>query len=459
MRALSLTTVFRLLFTPIVSGDHRRRRLLGMLQGVVTNLGNRIVGVLVAFLSVPLTIGYLGTERYGVWITLASLLAWLQLTDFGIGNGLTNAVTTAAGQNKPEQVRMHISNGLMLLSGIAVAVGLVMAAAWPFIDWNALFGVSSPAVQAEVSPAVAAALAIFLLQFPLSIVGRVYMAYQEGRIGNYWGVAANVLSLLALLAVTHTQGGLVLLIIAISGMHLLVNSASAAWLFLVHRPSLRPSLALVDLTAMRSLSQAGGQFFLIQIMALVTFSTDNFIVSHYLGAQQVPEYNLTYNLFNYTSLPQSMLFSYLWIAYNEAIARRDIAWVQRTFNLNLYLGLAFTAAAAVALVVIAKPFIAWWAGPAVVPSTDLVLWMAAWSVVHAFTNPIACLLAAASRLRYQIIYSAAAAISHVALSIYLVQLWGVAGVIAGTVIAYAIFVCGPVFIDAKVLLTRLWAAA
>lgn len=199
VRALSLASMVRLLFTRIESGDHRQRRLRGMMQGVVTSLGNRIVGVMVTFLSVPLTIGYLGTERYGVWITLGSLLAWLQLSDFGLGMGLTNAVTTAAGQDRPDLVRTHISNG-MLLSAIAAAVAAVMATAWPFINWNALFGVGSPAAQAEV----AAALAIFLLQFPLGIAGKVYMAYQEGRIGNYWGGAGNILSLLALLAVTHT---------------------------------------------------------------------------------------------------------------------------------------------------------------------------------------------------------------------------------------------------------------
>ena len=459
LRAVSLTNVFRLLFTRIESGDHRRRRLLAMMQGVVTSLGNRIIGVLVTFLSVPLTIGYLGTERYGVWITLGSLLAWLQLSDFGLGMGLTNAVTTAAGQDRPDLVRTHITNGILLLSVISAVVGVVLATAWPFVDWNALFGVAGSAARAEVGPAVAAALAIFLLQFPLGIAGKVYMAYQEGRIGNYWGGAGNILSLLALLAVTRTEGGLVWLVVAVSGTSLLVNAASTAWLFLLHRPSLRPRLAAADVASMRSLSQASGQFFLIQIMALVTFSTDNFIVGHFLGASHVPEYNLTYNLFNYTALPQAIMFSYLWTAYNEAIARRDIAWVRRVFRLNLFLGLGFTAAAVVALGAIAKPFIAWWAGPDVVPSSALVLWMAAWSLVNAFTNPIACLLAAASHLRYQIMYSAASTVSNLALSIYLVQHWGVVGVIAATVMSYVVCVCAPVYIDARLLLTRLQTAA
>jgi O-antigen/teichoic acid export membrane protein len=350
---------------------------------------------------------------------------------------------------------MHLSNGVFVLTAIAGVTGLVVFAAWPFIDWAALFGIKSEAARAEIGPAMAAALIIFLLQFPLGMAAKVYLAYQEGRIGNYWGATGNILSLVALLIVTHTHGGLIWLVIALSGTSLMVNIANNLWVFVLHRPILSPRLRHVDFSAMRSLGKVGGKFFLIQIMALVVFQTDNLVVGHYLGSARVPEYSLTYTLFNYTSLPQAALFSYLWAAYTEAIARKDIAWVSRTFRLNLALGIAFTTVAVVVIAFIARPFIGWWAGPTVVPSSALIAWMAAWSLINAFTNPIACLLASAAQLRAQIIYSAFSTVSNIVLSIYLVQRWGVEGVIAATVISYAFFVCGPVYIDAQRLLGRL----
>ena len=454
MRAV-VSDALRLLFGRIGTENPRKRRVINIIQSVVTSLGNKAVGMVVSFLSVPLTIGYLGPERYGAWVTIGSVLAWLALTDFGLGNGLTNAVTTATGEDRPDLARMHLSNGVFLLSVIAGITGMLAFAAWPFVDWSAVFGVRSEEARAEIGPAVGAALAIFLLQFPLSMAGKVYLAYQEGRFGNYWGAVGNVLSLMALLVVTQTQGGLVWLVIALSGTSLLVNLASNLWVFLVHRPAVAPRLRHVKFSAMRSVGQVGGQFFLIQIMALVTFQTDNLVISHYLGAVHVPEYSLTYTLFNYTSLPQSALFSYLWAAYTEAIARKDIDWVSRTFHLNLALGMAFTAVAVVGIAFVAQPFIGWWAGPAVVPSLALIGWMAAWSLINAFTNPIACLLASASHLRAQILYSALSTVSNVVLSILLVQRWGAVGVIAATVISYAVFVCVPVYVDAERLLKRL----
>lgn len=455
-----VSRAFRSVFARIdVEEDHRRRRLLGIVQGAVTNLGNRAVTVLVTFLSVPLTIHYLGPERYGAWVTIGSLLAWLQLTDFGLGHGLTNAITAAAGQGRPELVRIYMSSGVCLLAMVALATGLAAAAAWPWIDWAALFGVATPEAQAEIGPAVAAALVIFLLRFPLSITGKIYLAYQEGRIGNYWGVAGNVLSLTALLAVTRTEGGLVWLVIAISGTHLLLGLANAVWLFVLHRPAVAPRLGSVQLSSMRTLGNVSGKFFLIQIMALVTFQTDNLVIAHFLGASQVPSYSVTHSLFSYTALPQSILFSYLWAAYTEAIARGDIAWVRRTFYLNLAGSMAFAALSVAVLAFIAKPFILWWAGPAAEPSTGLLSWIAAWSLVDGFTSPIACLLAAAAHLRAQIIYSAIATASNLLLSIMLVQTWGVSGVIAATVISYVVFICLPTFVDAEFLLRKLRRAA
>ena len=201
--------------------------------------------------------------------------------------------------------------------------------------------------------------------------------------------------------------------------------------------------------------KVGVPFFLIQIMALVVFQTDNLIIGHFLGAARVPSYSLTYNLFGYTSLVQSTSFNYFWVAYSDAIARHDIDWVRRTFRLNLAVSICFTLAAVVPLIFIARPFINLWTAGAVTPQYDLVLWMAAWSMINAFCSPIASLLAAAAHMRAQVIYSTVSAVINIILSIYLVSTWGISGVIAGTVISYMLFICVPASFDVVILFRKL----
>ena len=439
---------------PAATG-HRERRVSGIVQGVVTGLAARGVGVAVSLVSVPLAIRYLGAERYGVWALIGSLLAWAQLADFGIGNGLTNALTTALGQDRIDQARRHISTAFAVFGGIALLLGAATAAAWPWLHWSSIVGVHSRLGRAETGPAIAVAIGLFLAGFPLSVIGRVYAASQEGRLSNYWGLGGRIAALVGLFVVTRTSGGLVAVVISGFGIGLVTNVVSGIWLFRHHRPQLAPRLSLIHAGSARGLVRIGGQFFLIQIMALLVFETDNFVIAHFLGAAAVPPYSLTYSLFGYTGIIQSLLFSYMWVGFADAIARRDGAWVRRAFLANLAFSVLFTVVAVIPLVFVAKPFIAIWAGPSVVPPMHLVYWIAGWSLINAYCSPIACLLAAASRLRWQMIYAAMATAVNLAISISLVRSWGASGVIAGTVISYLIFVCIPTSVDVTFLIKGL----
>jgi hypothetical protein len=85
------------------------------------------------------------------------LLAWLQLADFGLGNGLTNALATDYGNDRPDLARRYVSTSLAMLTGVKALIGGACALAWPKIDWNAVFNVGNGAVaRAEVGPATAA---------------------------------------------------------------------------------------------------------------------------------------------------------------------------------------------------------------------------------------------------------------------------------------------------------------
>ena len=142
--------------------DLRRRRLIAMVRGSSSSLLSKLLAVLISFISIPLTIGYLGIERYGAWITIASVMTWMQLSDLGLGQGLTNAITADLHRNRPDLVRMHLSNFVALVTGLAALIGGLLASAWPWIHWGKLLGVTRPETIAEVHAALATAVVLFL---------------------------------------------------------------------------------------------------------------------------------------------------------------------------------------------------------------------------------------------------------------------------------------------------------
>src|SRR5215469_12834028 len=96
--------------------------------------------ILTGFVSVPLTVNYLGAERYGVWLTMSSLLMWVALTDFGLtGNALVNVLSEATGNEDREKARDYVASAFWALVAIALLVGMAFAVAFTVIPWRTVF--------------------------------------------------------------------------------------------------------------------------------------------------------------------------------------------------------------------------------------------------------------------------------------------------------------------------------
>jgi O-antigen/teichoic acid export membrane protein len=209
------------------------------------------------------------------------------------------------------------------------------------------------------------------------------------------------------------------------------------------KPWLMPRPSFIDTCAIKELLNSGSSFFLIQVAAVVVFSSDNLIVSHYLGAAEVTPYSVTWRLVGLAALLQSLIFPALWPAYAEAYARRDYGWIRRTFSLTMRGTVALNVACVFVLVLFGRLLIRLWAGPAAVPTSYLLLAMGVWALISGFMSVESCLLAALNRIREQAVLSIVAAIVNIALSIALVRHIGSLGVIGGTILSYLFVLVVP----------------
>jgi len=431
-----------------ISGDVQRRHVR-IVQGITSGLAGRGVGVLVSFFSVPLTVRYLGAERYGAWVTISTAIAWIAIADVGLSSSLTNAVSEGYANDQRGLARAHVAAAFWSLVAIAGLLFIVFLSVWHSVHWDRVFNVQTAMARAEVGPTVAIALAIFALNLPFSIIAKIYGAYQEVAIANGWTAAGSILSLAALVAVTQLKGGLPSLVIAISGTTLLVNFVSALWLFGWSKPWLFPDPRRVTWHAVRRLSSQGWMFFVIQIAALVLFQTDNIIIAHYLGAAAVTPYSVTWRLFAYTTIFQTLAIPSFWPAYAEAFSRGDRGWVRHSFRFNLGISVVSTLALATPLVFFGHWVIQKWAGSAAVPPAVLLVLMAIWNIIYVVGCSQSCILASSSRLRGQMIYSLAAAAVNLIVTILLVPRIGISGAILGTISAYATCALVPQWIEVQ----------
>jgi O-antigen/teichoic acid export membrane protein len=416
---------------------HHQRRYTRLLQAIITALFGKGLAAFVSLVTVPLTISYLGAERYGLWVTISTLLIWFQLADIGLGNGLTNALSEAYGAERPDTAQRATATVFWALSAIALALCLAGFAAGRMVDWSSLFRVSDPLAQRELNSALAAALLITCLGIPLNIVEKVYAAYQESATANVWAAIGSLASLAALLLVIWLHGGLVALVWAFSGALLLVRALSALWLFTVQKPWLAPALSSFDRGQLRRLTGVGLEFLFIQIAALVLYQSQSLIIAYFLGPADVAEYNVVYRLFAYITMLQSLMLAPLWPAFAEASARSDWPWIRTTLRRTLLSNLGLFGLAVIVLGLFGRQAAVFWTGGAVVPVYGLVIISAVWSLMTVWGNCFGVFLNGMGVLREQVVVAMLMAGLSLGLSIYWVQLYGVTGIPLATSVAYA----------------------
>ena len=143
-------------------------------------------------MSVPLTIGYLGKERYGLWMITLSTLACVSFFDVGIMPNLKNRLAEAFAKNDDILFKKYSSAGV-LIAGIIVLIGLFFSLTLSSVDWVKIFEIKDITAQNEVSGLVKTVFLVGIGTVALSIVDGIYSArLQISKIQKYAIVASIV---------------------------------------------------------------------------------------------------------------------------------------------------------------------------------------------------------------------------------------------------------------------------
>jgi len=448
---MNLRLLMSLLFERGPVANPSLRRYAGILRGGATAILARLAGMAAAFAAVPMTLHHLGAERYGLWATLFSILSWLSLADLGLSNGLINALSEAFALGRRDLAREYVSTSFWGLWCIACLIALVLAVAYPFVDWSRVMRIASPDVAAEFRAAVSLAAGIFLFNLPFTIVSRVFVAAQRPEIGNVWAVLNSAAGVAGLALAILTGGGLPALVAGISGAQALVSLASAIYLFSRAYPDLSPTRQIAR-ASLRRVFGVAASFFVTQIATLLLFQSANVLISHKLGPSYVAPYQITWMLFQYVTLPQQLIGANIWAAIGEAYTKGDIRWIRNLFRRYALLSVATGGPLIVGLIVLADPLVRWWAGAQAAPSRDLVLWMAAWACVLLVMQPVIAVLAGTNKLRTYSILSLIGACVSVAVADALLTSFGLSGVMAAYVLGFGTFALVPALLQVRGLL-------
>ena len=409
----------------------------------VTAAAAKAAAAAAMLISVPLTLGYLGPERFGLWMAIAAVIAMLGFADFGLGNGIMNAVSHASGRNDRLEIHQSVSNGFIMLTAIGGLILLIFVAIYRLVPWPSVFNVSSEIAARESGLVVMVLVSCFIATLPLGATQKIQLGLQQGYWGNLWEAVGSVLGLLGIVVAIQLEAGLPWIALSMAGAPLVFRALNTLVFFGYQEKLLRPRFDHFQFGVIRRLVRTGFLFFILQLAVIVGFQSDNIIIARILGVEAVAGYDVALKLSTLPAMLIGLVVVAQWPAYGEALTRGDSEWIRQTFTRTIRQSLLFAIPFALILLTWGDAIIRIWAGPEVVPSMALLAGMSMWSVLMVLGSVIAALLNGLHVVKFQAINSLLMATANILISIYLVGRIGVVGAIFGTISAYTIFTLIP----------------
>lgn len=438
---MNLLTLHRYLrLTPFDTASEQGRsdeRYRLAVLSMAVNVMSRVAAMAVMVLTVSLTLPYLGAERFGVWMTIASLAGMLMFLDLGIGNALTNKVAQVAAQNNPQRLRNTISGGLGFLFVIGCAAGTLLIVLFSILPWQQLIKVDNPLLHAEIRSAAMLFAGLFGLYIFSNGIQRIFTGLQRAYEGHLASTLGSLVTLLALGIAAKQESGIPVLLLITLGIQS-VAGLSLLIVLLKRGQFGFPGLLSNIREETPHLLRIGGLFFLLQMGVMVGWGADSLIISSNLGAGQVAVFAVVQRLFQLVSQPMSIMNAPLWGAYADAHAKNDKAFIRKTLESSLKTTLAYTAIAAAVLVFAGEQIVDFWTEDAIRISSGLLAAYACWAILEAAGNALAMFMNGCGIVRQQVVQVVAFSVVSIAVKFFLIRNFGLEAMILGTVVTYAI---------------------
>jgi O-antigen/teichoic acid export membrane protein len=395
----------------------------------------RGVQVAAQLVSIRILTDSLGTDGYGAFAVLASLVGWLALADFSIAVSVQNYLSERRAAGEPADD--VIVTGAALSVGAAVLVAAIALLAGPWLAGMLLgnFSFLSPSERtlaffAMVLPGIGAALG--------NVGYRIWFAQHRGYLSNLLPAAGTVLGTAGIWVLARIQPPNAL------AWNTFVFYAPLAVLALgslagLTRTALRRQVLRADL--IKPILRRSSSFWLFGIAAALVLQVDYIIIAQVLPPQDIVVYNITSKIFALVFFVYTALLQAIWPVCSEAIARDDWAHVFSTTRKYLAIGIGFALVCGAGFLLVNRLIVALIAPTlgAPIPSVVVVLFTI-YIAIRIWTDTFGMVLQSMNYLRVFWIAVPLQAMLSIGLQIAGARLFGLPGVIIALSLCFVLTV-------------------
>lgn len=284
---------------------------------------------MVVLIMVPLTLNCLGAYHNGVWLTVSSLLVWIDQMDIGLGNGLRNKLAVHIAHREWLEARKVVSSTMVMLICIVFPILFsILIFIWKADVYGFLNVV--PERIPELRLTLICAVTLVCMTFVLKFIGNVYMGLQLPAISNLLIALGQTFALIGTWLLYISNNAFFFNIVMVNvAAPLLVYILAYPYTFFCRYPSLRPSLKYVNLCYALDLGNLGVKFFWLQIASVIQFMTSNILISKFFSPEMVTPYQIAYRYMSLIMVLFTVVCMPFWNATTNAYEQGDILWIRK----------------------------------------------------------------------------------------------------------------------------------
>ncbi len=404
----------------------------------------KMIGLGISYLLVSATVGYLNSERYGIWVTVLSIVSWISFLDIGLGNGMRNKLVQALVKGDKDKAKEYVSTTFYSIMMISLLVAILVVVSSFLLDWQKIFNTSVSTEELAIMFLITGL--FFAANFALTTFNHVFYAYQKPSLSAIVVLLSNLFAVIAIATLKTLVSEKLILLSLLYGVSQTIARLIISALFFKKHAEIKPSIRHFSSSRIREVMDLGVRFFLIQISAIVIFSTDNMIITQLLGPAEVTPYNVSHKLMNSITFVSSTIMTALWSAFTDAYERRDIAWIKRVIK-ELLKGMILAVLVMIAIYLFSPTILRIWLGDSIKVPNNLVLLMGIFILVVTWTSIFSHFVNGIGRLNLQLIMGIIGAVINIPLSIIFASSlnMGSTGVVLGSICSVSLFgIAGPI---------------
>lgn len=408
-------------------------RSLKAYKNIAGLFGIRGLNIAIGFIQVPLLLNYLDPERYGIWLTLTVFLGWFSLFNIGLGNGLRNKLAIAIAKGDTSKAKIYVSTTYAAIALIFSALFIVFLAVNQFLDWSVILN-TSPELADELGTLALVIFFFFSARFVAALIEAIANAKQEPALANFINTSGRLVALAGIwLLILFAESRLLYLGFVLSGIPVFVTVAFSYFIFKYKYTSICPEFSFVRFNEFRSLVNLGLKFFFIQVASIVFYQSNNFIISHLFGPEQVTPYSIGYKYYSVVTLMFTIIVTPYWSAITDAYTKGELNWIKKTIRRLHYIWVAFLALL-VGMFFASDYLIELWVGDEVSVSAGLSIALALYTMFFTYNSMYSSFINGVGTLTIEITRLIISTILYIPITIYFANIYGIKGIMYGLIL-------------------------